>query len=81
MILEVIYDSVYEDARDDIYDGIYEDLFGNLYDAYYDGILKDAHRFRGLWRMVGSSFRLSTIRGAIRIPKFIDTFRFRFGYL
>lgn len=41
--LEVIYDSVYEDARDDIYDGIYEDLFGNLYDVYYDGILKDAY--------------------------------------
>lgn len=54
---DVIYDAVYEDARDGIYDGIYEDLFGNLYDAYYDGILKDAYDSVGYgeWSEVHSS--------------------------
>lgn len=41
--LEVIYDTVYDDAGDEIYDGIYDGLLDDLYDAFYDGVFDDAY--------------------------------------
>lgn len=40
---EVVYDIVYEDARDEIYDEIYDGILKNMYGLFYDGILKDAY--------------------------------------
>lgn len=40
---EVMYDVVYEDARDDMYDEIYDGILKDAYDLFYDGILKDAY--------------------------------------
>ncbi|MBE7011989.1 MAG: hypothetical protein E7415_04885 [Ruminococcaceae bacterium] len=41
--LELIYEVIYEDAREEVYDEIYDGIMEDMYDRYYDGILSDAY--------------------------------------
>lgn len=40
---DMLYDTVYEDARDEIYDEIYDGVLDDMYDVYYDEILGGAY--------------------------------------
>ncbi|MDE6838029.1 MAG: hypothetical protein K2P33_06490 [Acutalibacter sp.] len=43
--LDIIYDTIYDDACDDIYDEIYDGILDDMYDSFYDGILDDAYDY------------------------------------
>lgn len=41
--LDMIYDCIYDDAKDEIYDEIYNSIRDDLYDGLYNGVVKDGY--------------------------------------
>ncbi len=41
--LEIIYNSIYDDAGDEIYDGIYDGILDDMYEAFYEEIFDAAY--------------------------------------